>query len=270
MTTDTISKLETGWRPETPVDDTFLRRFLHTFAASWEAVGRAEGGTVDRDERCSIVDLGRPAGMGNSATLLQPLLGAASESTLARVEARYDRGDQREALLWSAWPTPDLRPRGWRLSGYPPLLFRPSGETGRSPTRRNEVVEVTEPAGLATWSTVVVEGFPLEEVTPASGLLPTGILEDERWRFVLSREDGTAVAAGSQFIEHDLNLLVLSSTRQEARGQGHYSGVAADRIDHRSDLPAAAVVSDDSRPALVGRFGFVPLHRFTLWSRSSS
>lgn len=266
-TTQTPAGLETGWLPDTPVDDTILRRFLHTFAASWESVAQAGGMSVRRDEQCSIVDLARPSGLFNSATLLQPLLGAELEDVLHRIEDHYDSEGRGDALLWSAWPTPDLRPRGWTLEGHPPLLVRPPGPAPGAAADHSALSGVVTATALADWSTVTVEAFPLDDVARGAELLPTGIVEDDRWRFVMSREGHRAVATGSQFVEHGLNLLVLAATRPEARGRDHYAALVADRINHRPELPAAAIVSDDSRPVLVGRFGFLPVSRFTLWTR---
>jgi hypothetical protein len=267
MATNTTRRLETGWLPDTPLEDTLLRRFVLTYAASWESVGRVAGGVVHHDDRCSIVDLGRPAGLFNSATLLQPLRGELLDETLQTIEHAFDAGGQGSAMLWSPWPTPDLRSRGWELEGHPPLLVRPPGPVTGQPHHPGST-EVTNGDELARWNMVVIDGFPLDEVDRATDLLPAGILEDDRWRFVLAHEDDVAVAAGSQFVANDLNLLVLAATRPQARGRGHYSALATDRIAHRGDLPAAAIVSDDSRPVLVRRFGFVAMTRFTLWTRS--
>lgn len=267
MATNTTPRIETGWQPDTPLGDTLLRRFVHTLAASWESVGRATDGVVQVDDRCSIVDLGRPTGLFNSATLLQPLHGALLDETLQAIEDTYDGGGSGTVMLWSAWPTPDLSPRGWQLEGHPPLLVRPPGTHATGRRGQSTLVEVDTAGELATWGTVAVDGFPLDEVEHATDLLPAGLLDDDRWRFVLAHEDDVAVAAGSQFVANELNLLVLAATRPEARGRGHYSALASDRIAHRPDLTAAAIVSDDSRPVLERRFGFLPITRFTLWTR---
>jgi hypothetical protein len=66
-----------------------------------------------------------------SDTLLRPLPFDRPGDTLAAVGAFFDGHGTGEAYLWSAWPTPDLRSRGWVLEGHPPLLLRPPG--GRRP-----------------------------------------------------------------------------------------------------------------------------------------
>lgn len=65
--------LTTGWEPETPVDDTLLRRFVFALADSWEPAVAAMGGRVQRCAEFAVTDFGRPAGYGNAVTLLQPL-----------------------------------------------------------------------------------------------------------------------------------------------------------------------------------------------------
>ena len=65
---------------------------------------------------------GRPCGFFNGAVLLRPP--ADWDAVMTRVE-HFLGGGLGQAHLWSAWPTPDLHHRGWRLSGHPPLLVRP-------------------------------------------------------------------------------------------------------------------------------------------------
>jgi hypothetical protein len=65
--------LTAGWEPDTPVDDTLLRRFVFAMAETWEPVVRAMGGRVLRRAEFALVDYGRPAGLGNAVTLLRPL-----------------------------------------------------------------------------------------------------------------------------------------------------------------------------------------------------
>jgi hypothetical protein len=75
---------------DTPADDTILRRGVLALGATWEAVGQAGGGRCRRDELVSAVDLGRPTGLFNSATLLQPVRDDAFGETVGRIERFYD------------------------------------------------------------------------------------------------------------------------------------------------------------------------------------
>ncbi len=268
MATDTRPVLETGWGTATAIDDTLLRHGVLALTATWEASGQVGAARVHREDRFSAVDLGRPTGLFNSATLLRPLREDAFGTTVERVERFYDGHGSGAALLWCPWPTPDLTGRGWELQGHPPLLYRPAG----LPVERRRpagltVSEVTTQRELAEWCAVAVEAFPLTEVDAPSTLFDPAVLEDERFRFVIGRVRRRPVAVGCQAIVGGANVLLLSAVRAEARGHGYYAALVADRLARAPDLPSVTIVSDDSRPILVGRFGFMPVTRFTLWER---
>jgi hypothetical protein len=107
--------LTTGWEPGTPVGDTVLRRFVFAMAQAWEPTVAAMGGRVLRCAEFAVCDLGRPAGTANVVTLLQP---PADDTVLDAVDEAISEGTGTVGLL-SAWPTPDLRPRGWQPAGHP-------------------------------------------------------------------------------------------------------------------------------------------------------
>jgi hypothetical protein len=124
--------LVTGWEPETPVEDTLLRRFVFALAAAWEPAVAAMGGRVQRCAAYALADFGRPAGLGNAVTLLQPLPPDGPDEVLDAVEAAVAPGSGTVFLL-SAWPTPDLGRRGWQLAGHPPFHIRPPGPLPPAP-----------------------------------------------------------------------------------------------------------------------------------------
>ncbi len=268
MTTETLPALETGWMPDTPADDTLLRRGVLALAATWEATAQVGEGRMHRDHRFGAADVGRPTGVLNSAMLFQPIGDDTVGPTVDRIERFYDGHGSGAALLWSPWPTPDLTERGWQLQGHPPLLFRPAG----LPVERRRpddltVAEVTTEAELAEWCTVAVDAFPLTEVDAPSRLFDPAVLGDERFRFIIGRVGRRPVAVGCQVVVAGANVLLLSTVRSADRGRGYYAALVADRLALVPDLPAVTIVSDDSRPVLVGRFGFLPVSRFTLWER---
>ena len=268
MTTQPLPVLETGWEPDTPADDTLLRHGVLALAATWEVTSQVGEGRIHRDHRFGAADLGRPTGVLNSAILFKPIGDDTVDPTVDRIEQFYDGNGSGAALLWSPWPTPDLTERGWQLQGYPPLLYRPA----QLPVERRRpagftVGEVTTAAELAEWCTVAVEAFPLAEVDAPSGLFDPAVLDDERCRFIVGRVGSRAVAVGCQVIVGGANVLLLSTVRPEARGHGYYAALVADRLAQAPELPSVTIVSDDSRPVLVGRFGFLPVSRFTLWER---
>ncbi len=269
--TDTTSGLETGWQAGTPTEDTVLRHGTLAMAAALAATAEACGGRVVREHGWEAADLGRPTGILNSATLLQPRGEAELRATVDRIARFYDLEGRGAALLWCPWPTPDLTERGWALQGHPPLLYRPPGlPVTRRESADLELVEVSSAAELAEWCRVTVASFPFTDVDHPEGLLAPSVLDDGRFRFVLARADGRSVAVGSQVVVRGANVLLLSTVDPEHRGRGAYGALVADRLARHPQLPSVTIVSDDSRPILVSRFGFLPIARWTLWERPRS
>jgi hypothetical protein len=256
--------LTTGWEPDVPIGDTFLRRFVFALAEAWEPTVAALGGQVRRCAEFALADLGRPAGLANAVTLLQPL--PYEGAVLDSVEDAVAGGTGMVALL-SAWPTPDLTARGWRLAGHPPLHLRPPAPLPPVPApRRLRVVPVTDAAGLTDFERVLVEGYPFPDVAP-------GTLFDERVLAAASPHlevgylDDRAVTVGARHTAHGLLVLALGATLPSARHRGCWAEMVRSRLAAAPELPAAALFSDDSRPGAERLFGFVPITRFTLWLR---
>lgn len=269
-TTTTGPTLETGWRPDTPADDTMLRQFVLNLSSSWAAAADSRQGRVRRDDRFVAADMGGPSGMFNSTTLVQPLHGDDLEEALDEIDSFYAEEGSGSFLLWSPWRTPDLRRRGWELEGHPPMLLRPAGVAiDVDAPDELDIVEVHDGQGIEDWCALAVDAFPLEDLQPyrPGALLDERILADDRYRFLVGYVDGEPVCIGSRYVAHGLNTLFLAATDPATRGHGYYRAMAARRVADRPDLPDAAVVSDMSRPVLVDRLGFLPVTRFALWAR---
>lgn len=261
--------LTAGWEPTTPLSDTLMHRFVHAYAGSmWQPV-EAMGGRVVHDPRYVAHDLGRPAAFENGATLLAPL-GADADDVVDEIDEHLEGGRGR-VWLWSAWPTPDLGRRGWQLSGHPPVLVRPAGPPPPPPDTDVEVVEVQDSAALDAWQDVVVRGYPLDALRDGSGAptryLDERILDPGRHRLWLGILHGRPVAAGAAHVSAGMTVFAMGATLPAARGRGAWNALAARRLAACPELPAASLFSDWSRP-LAERLGFVPLHRWTLWTRS--
>src|SRR5207247_7010064 len=95
----------------------------------------------------------------NNAVLLRPL---PPDDVLDRIEAFFPAG--RIYTVVSAWPTVDLRPRGFHLVGHPPLMVRPVADEPRAPVPPPglRIEEVTDVEGLATFERTSIEAYPLE------------------------------------------------------------------------------------------------------------
>jgi hypothetical protein len=267
--------LATGWEQHAPVDDTLLRRYLFHNVALGQAFAVAAGGHALDSPDFGASDLGGPSGYWNAATLLRP----PSDWTkvLDEVEGFFSSG-WGEVLLWSAWPTPDLRPRGWRLSGHPPLLARPPLDASPVPDVAplfevgGDIERVSTESGLVAWERAAIDGYPLPELQPAApgSLASPSLLDDERLAFYLGRDGvrpGTAVdSASASFASHGIASLAFAATLPAARGRGHWHGHAVTRLRANPSVWTLGVFSDFSRP-LAEHLGFVPLLRISLWTR---
>jgi hypothetical protein len=258
-------RLESGWEPDTPLADTLLRRFVFNLAATATLPVAAMGGRVLRLDQVAAADLGRPAGFANSATLLQPQTVDRLAGTMEELDGFYRHG-RGEVLLWSAWPTPDLRPYGWQLEGHPPLLLRPAG--GQPPPSELEIEPVRDAAALRVYEQTVIGGFPLEELAqaPPGSMLDQRVLGERRLRFWLGRVGGEPVGTAATTLESGLNGVALIVTLPQARRRGFGAALTWCAALADPALPAALLASDLGR-GVYERMGFLPLLRFTLWTR---
>lgn len=266
--TATNLPLTTGWEADLDPADTVLRQSVLHFAEFYASAAEAAGGWALRRPGVCVADFGRPSGYFNSAIFLQPPAPTGWDGVLDNVEAAFAAGAG-EAYLWSPWPTPDLRPRGWELVGHPPLLVRHSGGALPPAPPGLHIEEVRSAAGLEDWARVVVEGYPFAELLPyrPGCLFDDRILTDSRWRFWVGYDEERPVSIGTLFVSHGLAQLALGVSRPEARGRGFWYGLVRERLLAEPDLISGGVFSDDSRPGME-RLGYLPITRFTLWQRA--
>ncbi len=262
----TEEHLTTGWEHDLAVGDTVLRRYLFHHAALGAAFTLAGGGRALDADDVSMADLGRPSGYFNAAVLLRPP--PDWDAVMARVE-RFFSGGRGQACLWSAWPTPDLAARGWRLSGHPPLLIRPPVSTNPVTTpapSELDVRPVTCATDLADWERAAIDGYPLSELQDAGigAFAPPALLDDERLRFFVGRDGDRPVAAAASFVSHGIASLAYSATLPTLRRRGFWRRLTTERLRVTPELWTAGVFSDFSRPGAEA-LGFVPVLRLTLW-----
>jgi hypothetical protein len=264
LVTDTHEVLATGWEQDTAEDDTLLRQFLLHNADLCAVVGDAAGGHTLETPAFTATDLGKPAGFWNAATLLAPP--DDWDDVVGRIERFYAHGAG-PALLWSAWPTPDLRDRGWTLSGHPPLLARPPvSMLPPSNTATPRVHRVTTEPELERWERVAAEAYPIDSADHVSAgwLAPPRLLDDPRLSFWTAVTGNEPVAAGAAFSARGIASLSFGATLPAHRHQGLWRELAVRRLLTEPALWFTGVFSDHSRPG-AERLGFLPLVRLTLW-----
>jgi hypothetical protein len=271
--TETTARLENGWRPDTPVEDTLLRRFVYNQADLNAATARALGGRVTHTDDVWLADAGVGVPYLNQAVLARPLTGPEDE-VLDAVEGFFAASGHgsgetpsHPVTMLSIWPTADLSGRGWSLAGHPVLVARAPSPVA---DHRREDVAVrlaTTPADLAAAERIAVEGFPLDDARglPAGRILPPALCE-AGITVRLGLFDGEPVAMGNAFTARGVTQLCLAATLPSGRRRGVWEALVWARVDDASDLPAVAYTSDCSRPGFI-RMGFLPVTRLTLWYR---
>ena len=263
----TEQQLVTGWERHLDVADTLLRRFVFHLAALDAAFTLAGcGRTLDADD-VSMADLGRPGGYFNGAVLMRPPTDW--NVSLGRIE-RFAAAGHGQFCLWSAWPTPDLHDRGWKLSGHPPLLVRPPRSTFRvSETSRPhlEFRRVISPSDLAAWEGTTIDFCPFAglEDAPVGSFASPALLDDDRLRLFVGWEGAHAAAVAASFASHGIASFVFGATMPAARRRGFWKQAAIALFEATPDLWFAGVFGDHSR-ADAEALGSVPLLRLTLWT----
>jgi GNAT superfamily N-acetyltransferase len=264
--------LRAGWEPDTPIEDSLLRRFLVNWTASIEAQGKPFNARTLRRDDLAAVDVGRPSVGGNVATLLAPLFSEDVDEVMVALDDFYGfaGGEKTGAVyLFSAWPSPDLRSHGWTLVDHQPLMFRPAGGALPPSPAGLRIEEVRDEEGLRAFETVIVDGFPISELAGQgpSAAFKVDLLADERQRLWVGWEDEYPVSAASAFVAAGINDVTLVATLPEARGRGYGAALTWQATLADPALPALLIATDDGRP-LYERLGYISLFRFTLWSRS--
>ena len=256
--------LETGWLPDTPIEDSLLRRFLANQADAQTAHVTAIGGRASQSDDVALSDTGLPLDYLNMAVLHRPVLDA-HDPVLASIESFYD-SVARPGVMLSAWPTPDLGARGWHLVGHPMFLVR-----GPSPVALPgpgvEVHSARTAADLALIERIVADGYPMPELTAhgPNAVLGAALLEGPL-RYVIGSVDGLAVSAAAAHVAHGVVNLCMAATLPAARRRGVWRALVAARCAAAPELPTVAFSSDYSRPGFIA-MGFLPVTRFTLWAR---
>ncbi|MFL5759539.1 MAG: hypothetical protein ACJ789_07370 [Thermomicrobiales bacterium] len=252
--------------------ESLLRRFITNWTLSQEAHGIPLGGRMLRRGDLAAVDLGRPAEIANVATLLEPLFSENAERVTDALDDFY--GFSTGATLgtvhlFSAWPTPDLRPYGWEDAGTGPLMLRPVGGELPALPPGLRIEEVRDEASLLAFEETTIRGFPLTELegqAPGAAFSPE-ILNDSRTHMWLGWEDDRPVAISATFIEAGINNVTLVATVPEARRRGYGAALTGRASLADPELPALLIATDEGVP-VYERIGYMSLFDFTIWSRS--
>lgn len=263
-------RLEDGCSAVTPAGDNVLHDTGLLMAAAYAGLGRTAGGHVVDDPELGVyaMDLHSPSLFGNQAHLTRPIRDHEVPALVGALRAAYQPGGG-SYLVFSSWPTPDLRPHGFTLAGHPPLMLRPPGPldggTAPAPAEGLRVKRAETERDLGDSERTLVEGYPVPELQPwtPNCFYPAAAL-DTGWQFYVGYEGERPVATAGAWVGERLTLVEMVATRPECRGRGYGAAVTAAATLADPSKPAVLLSSDPGRP-VYERLGYVPLLRFTLW-----
>lgn len=256
-------RLETGWFADTPIDDTLIRRYVVANSEWMESVARASGGPVLRTDDVLAVDEHSPHPLLNTGILLRPVEAGRAEAVAADLMGFYG-GDGGPFSLFCPWPT-ELP--GFEVGGHPPLMLRMPGGERPAPPGELTVAHATTREELGEYEQVLVDGFPLESLSPwrPGVVFHPANLHVPGTRFFVGRLDGRAVTAATSIVGCGVNHVEFVATLPDARGHGYGEAVTWEATMAAPELPALLVATDMGRP-VYERMGYVALTRWTFLS----
>jgi hypothetical protein len=261
-------QLENGVRTATPAGDNLLSDFARAEAAAYATLARAAGGrvVVDDDLGLSIADAGSASPFGNVAHLTRPIADTQIGALAGALRDGF-AGAGGPFLVWSPWPTTDLRSHGFHLVGNPPLMVRPPRPDDANPLLPGlRVVEARTPGELRDFEQTLCEAYPAPEHLPFGSRprLFDDALLGSGWHFYVGYDDGRPVATAASFVADGVAVVEAVSTRAGFRGRGVGAALTAAATTTVCDRPAALVSSDLGR-GVYADLGYVPILRYTLW-----
>lgn len=266
---ETDEALETGYGPATPPGDNICNDFAQGLATAYTALAVARGDRVSEDPQLALAltDSGSPSLFANSAVTRRPLSDGEWTEAAAWMHRFYGERPGGPWLLFSAWPTPDLRPHDFGLVGHPPLMLRPPAPVKVRVIEGFELRPVTDGATARDWEWVLVQAFPDTALQPfaAECFLPARALSAEGWKYWVGYLDGEPVGTASAHLTAEHVHVEYISTVEQARGRGIGGALVIAAISAAPDLPSLLIASDLGR-LVYSRLGFQPLLRYTLWA----
>jgi hypothetical protein len=262
--------LDPGYDARTPDGDNLLLDFCRAETALWTSWGAAVGvdpGGVEGDG-IVWVDAGSPSVFGNPVLWTRPLDAPAAEAAVARQSEAFARREGGAYLLYSAFPTPDLRQHGLQPVGHPPCMVRvPEVSAARRPPPDGlEVRRVETGAELADFERTLVEAYPIPDLMPwrSGTFMGEALLNDPRWHIFVGYAQDEAMATAAAYVSDHAVDVTLVTCRTGARGRGFGRAVTQAAVEADSTKPAILLASDDGQP-VYRSMGFRTMCRFTLW-----
>jgi len=256
--------LTAGWEPDLPAEDSIQRQAILGMAARAAHQAAAVGRPYEDDGVLAMASASDLSLWTSQATILQPLVDVDPFDARTR-----DFFGDRPHIVFSAWPTPDLRPIGYQPVGHPPLMLRPAGTPPPS-VADVDIVEANDAAGVEAYERVFIHGYPAPEFAdapPGSLFHPDTLKASEfgELRYFVGRLAGEPVAVAAAWLSHGLVEVEFVATLPAARGKGFGAAITW-AATAGGDGHAVLLGSDDGQP-VYERLGYLRLERWTAWAK---
>jgi hypothetical protein len=263
---DPGERLATEWDRDVPSDDTLIRAYVDALAEMVETQAHVAGGRVLRDDAVLLADAGSPGAYLNGAVLLAPLGEHNAGAVVSRATEFFAGAPGGPWMVFSATPTPDLRPYGLEPVGHPPLMLRPAGGERHPPPPDLEIGEVADSDTLRVFERTLIAGYPMPELRDlgTAALFPDALLADDNFRLYLGLVDGEPAGTSMAHLGESMSHVEWVSAIEAVRGRGYGEAMTWSATLALPDRPSMLISSDDGRRTYE-RMGYLPLTRFTLW-----
>ncbi|MFN8526667.1 MAG: GNAT family N-acetyltransferase [Chloroflexota bacterium] len=236
-------------------------------ALCWSEFAHAVGGRNEDWPLAWVADGASPNPFLNAATLKRPLADGDAAELTAELESFFGARAGGPWLLWSGWPTPDLRAHGYVLWGHPPVLVRPAGGEAPPSPAELRIVESRDASTIADVERVLVDGYP---VLGVEGLLPGGVVPPAilggSVRLWVGYVDDRPVSVAAVVLDGKVNHVCLVATLPDARRKGYGRALTWQATLADPRLPALLESSADGYP-LYAEMGYEVVGQLSLWER---
>jgi hypothetical protein len=265
---ETDEMLESGYGVGTAHGDNLHNDFAQGSADGFGILAAARGDRVGEFEEFGLIltDSGSKSPFGNVAVLRRPLRDGEWTGAARVMHHFFGQHEGGPYIVFSAWPTPDLREMGFGQIGHPPMMLRPSEPLDDPPVPGLEIRPVDDAGSARDWEYAMVHGFPMPELEPFEPgcFLPEPTLSAGGWKHFVGYLDGAPVATSSAFVGDTHVHVEFISALGTVRGKGIGRAITAAATMAAPELPAMLISSDLGRP-VYDRMGYVALLRYTLW-----
>jgi hypothetical protein len=261
--------LDPGYDTGTPHGDNLLTDFFRAEVEGWQRWATAGDGRYGHDQATGVawVDTGCASVFGNPSHWSRPVSEREAPTVVQDLAGRYGAGEGGPFVVFSAFPTPDLRELGMAAVGHPPLMARPAGRDSSVGAAEGLRIErVASQQQLLDFERTIVEAFPVDELLPwrAGGFVPAGLLHDDAWFLYVGYAGGRPVATSAAFVTDQIVDVTWVSCQSESRRRGYGEAMTWAAMSSDRTKPAMLIASDDGRP-VYERMGYATLLRITLW-----